>query len=85
MKKKKDEIFTTLKSQIIKPFKDLANSIKDVFTQISASWNDRIQLPLIPSSESVLTFVKTMTTHEPLLSQLEKQRIQQLNKEHKST
>ena len=85
MKKKTDEIFKTLKSSIIKPFKDIVNSVKDTFTHITATWNDRIQVPLIASSESVLTFVKTMTDHEQILSILEKTRIQQLNKEHKST
>ena len=42
-----------------------------MFTEIAANWNERIQLPLVPSSEAVLTFVKTITDHEPLLSQLE--------------
>ena len=76
MKKKKDEVFTTLKSQIIKPFKEMASSLNVAFTAIAASWNDRIQAPLVPSSEAALTFVKTMTDHEPMLSQLEGTRIQ---------
>ena len=43
MKKKKDEIFDTLKKNIIKPTKDLVLSLKDFFTDIQTTYTDRIQ------------------------------------------
>ena len=75
MKKKKDEVFTQLKSQIIKPFKDLTTSVKDKFTEFATFWSDRSQVPLVASSEPVLAFVKSIIAHEPIASQLESTRI----------
>lgn len=38
MKKKKDEVFDQLKSQIMKPLKDLTAILKDYFSHRAQAW-----------------------------------------------
>lgn len=83
MKKKKDPAFDELKTQVIKPLKELNTQLKDFFSGLSAWFNDQAQLPLIGPEPS--KFFTQITDNEKLLHSMESKRLEQVNKEYKAS
>jgi hypothetical protein len=78
MKKKKDQSFDDLKSQILKPLKDMVNLFKDYLSDRQNFWQTQ-------STQDLVVLQDQFYPHPKLLSYLKEKRVQQVNKEYKAS
>lgn len=75
MKKKKDTIFDQLKSEIMKPLKDIPTQFKDYFGSRAAIW----------APQDFASLNEQFFSHPKIASYLKEKRLQQVNKEYKAS